>query len=1300
MEIVKDLLGPYLTTLSEAKWNEFREEFEAYRAKGGKKSMRQLTSTSCLKFLRIENPEADFGSMNDEEFAEVINNLFSIADSVEVIERIKRFKMSFPKDFSNSLLVDYIMKVQNVTGSIADEMLPKDRLLVQNFINGLQPKRLKELVEAESPDSLEESFSISLRCHKTLVSRAKGLGFVDFEFLRQMSSISAAAPAKVTGKPENKIPAEKVKDLSKITCFKCREKGHYANQCPLKKKESKSLKMLDDNMCDDDIPILDVVVHVENDVVLHAMCDTGSTISTVSKNALEILKRQGCTVECCHREVTVGGGHKVPVRDMLKVEVSLAEGTERVPTELFVMESGHDLILSYPLLKKLGLFLQPLPENGKVEFFSENQQFFAEIAEEINQDIIPTPIPDPLEKELTFSVEESPIKHGIMDLCKEYEDIFDETLPAEGADIEPFQIELVDDSRIPAEPPRPLPPAIRQSVKDEVEALLKKGFIRQSSSPFAAPIVMVKQKGKFRMCIDFRKLNAITKTRIFPVPNVKATIERLQGKKIFGTLDLRSGYHQMKLDEKCSEMTAFTTPDGHFEWLRMPFGLKNAPAVFQAEMSKILTGLIGNACELFFDDIAIYGSDEEEFLRNLRSVFERLRRSRLRLRADKCHLGCKHIHYLGHIVDGNGITLSESRKEAIGNLAVPKTTKQVRSLIGLANYVRGFVKDFSTLVRPLTRLCSDKVTFNWTTDCQHAFDLLKSAIRSAPMLNHLDYSKPIYLRTDASDIGLGGVLFQKGEGQEEKVVCFISKVFSEQEQNWSTIEKECYAAYYCILSCSQHLLGQKFILQVDHKNLLYLAKAEAPKLVRWRLRLAEFDFTTEHIPGEENEIPDCLSRLLTMDGDYDIDDILCKVHNDVVGHLGINATLCKLRDQNVSWNTMKDDVVYFISHCPVCQKNRLRAKKVIPELLTTERYEPFETVAVDTIGPLPEDENGNKYIVVFICCFTRFTEAIPTKDCTARSAATAMLQVFGRYGAPKFLRSDQGSQFTSSLITEFLQLLEGRTNRQLTLAYRPQANGIVERVNGEVIRHLKAFVCSRRIRDKWSLALPLALRIINSNFHSSIGTSPMKLLYGNAVSSDRGLLFSPSPDLNGEVEINAYLKQLISVQDELMKESARYQENVVSERKDRSKGKPTDIKVDDYVLAAYPVRPPNKLTPVWRGPFKVLSVMRNVLELLDIRSGLKVKRHVEDLKPYLIDDDLDPTDAAQMDDDEFEVEKIVDHTGTPKARRDMDFQVRWKGYGPDEDTWLPYAEVRELKALDDYIELHTELSQLKRGSVV
>ena len=298
--------------------------------------------------------------------------------------------------------------------------------------------------------------------------------------------------------------------------------------------------------------------------------------------------------------------------------------------------------------------------------------------------------------------------------------------------------------------------------------MLSQGVVQPSNSPWASPIVLVKKKdGSYRFCVDYRKLNLITKPDAHPLPRVDDLLDALNGYKMFSTLDLRNGYWQVSMSGEDREKTAFITPSGLFEFNRMQFGLSNAPATFSRAIGIVLSGLTYEQCLCYFDDVIVFSKDIDQHCQRLQAVLTRFREQNLRVKASKCSFGADRVLYLGHTVSSEGIHTDPSKTEAVQNLQSPRSLDQLRTFLGLAGYYRKFIPGFATIATPLTELTQRSAKFVWLEKHQQAFLSLKNYLCSAPILAYPQFTKLFIVQTDASDVGLGAILAQiDDEGKE------------------------------------------------------------------------------------------------------------------------------------------------------------------------------------------------------------------------------------------------------------------------------------------------------------------------------------------------------------------------------------------------------------------------------------------------------------------------------------------------------------------------------------------------------
>lgn len=451
---------------------------------------------------------------------------------------------------------------------------------------------------------------------------------------------------------------------------------------------------------------------------------------------------------------------------------------------------------------------------------------------------------------------------NLKQLLLEFSDVFDERLGH--TNILTHEINTGNTAPI-KQHPRRIPYAHRHESKRQISDMLDKGIIRESTSAWSSPIILVKKKnGELRFCVDYRKLNAVTVGHAHPLPRVDDIFDSLGNSQYFSTLDLKSAYWQVPVAEKDRHKTAFVTQNGLYEFNRMPFGLANAPSTFQRAMDLVLSGLSYIICLCYLDDVIVFGRNFQEHYDRLRTVLLRLRSHNLRVKLEKCTIAARQVSFLGHIVSQHGIKPDPAKIEAVSKIDRPRTVKDIRSFLGLAGYYRKFIPAFSTISAPLLHLTHKTAKFVWTSECEHAFQTLKQSLCSFPVLAYPNFDQDFILHTDASDYGVGAVLSQLDEHGNENVVAYASKALSPREQNYSTTEKEAYAVVFGTAHFRVYLLGRHFKLITDHNALRWLHSMEPKgRLARWIMDLQEFNFSVIHRAGRLHNNADALSRLVT-----------------------------------------------------------------------------------------------------------------------------------------------------------------------------------------------------------------------------------------------------------------------------------------------------------------------------------------------------------------------------------------------------------------------------------------------------
>ena len=746
---------------------------------------------------------------------------------------------------------------------------------------------------------------------------------------------------------------------------------------------------------------------------------------------------------------------------------------------------------------------------------------------------------------------------------------------------------------------RRIPPHKHSVVDGAINEMLEDGIIRPSHSAWSSPIVLVRKGDGYRFCVDYRALNERTFKDAYPLPLISETLDCLGGSAWFTVVDLKSGYWQIELDEESREKTAFASHKGLFEFNVLPFGVCNGPGTFQRLMNAVLAGLTWKSCLVYLDDIIVFSKTFSDHIQRLREVLTRIRGAGLQLSSEKCQWFQREVTYLGHVVSTHGVATDPAKVERVSNWPTPTSVKELRSFLGLATYYRRFVKGFADVAKPLHHLTGKQVPFVWTTQCQTAFDTLRTALVSAPILalpQFETHSAPFILDTDASDVGIGGVLSQADEHGFERVIAYGSRCLSKPERNYCATRREMLALVHFIEEFRPYLLGKEFLLRTDHNALTWLRNFKEPtgQVARWLERLQEYVFDIEYRPGTKHSNADALSRRpLRRHGDcptcgitdpepgrinaamwesgwqldhlreeqrldpaiarvrawlangherptrreltaYDAevkaissmwndliveDDLLCirsgpntaprailpppwrsralqQVHGSPTGgHFGRRKTLASLKSR-FWWPGMSNSVSRWVDECGTCATFKGPIPRPVAPLVPLEASAPNERLSIDIVGPLSTTRAGNKYILTMVDNFTKWVEATPLPNHTAPTVAQALVQVwFSRFGTPKQILSDQGSEFDSQVLKQLCNSL-GIVKKRSS-PYHPQGNGAVERVN----RSLKAMLLSypEEKRDQWDTLIPLCLWAYRAAQHESTGYSPFALTFGREM---------------------------------------------------------------------------------------------------------------------------------------------------------------------------------------------------------
>ncbi|MEL7520270.1 MAG: RNase H-like domain-containing protein, partial [Cyanobacteria bacterium J06553_1] len=711
-------------------------------------------------------------------------------------------------------------------------------------------------------------------------------------------------------------------------------------------------------------------------------------------------------------------------------------------------------------------------------------------------------------------------------------------------------------------------------------------------------------------------------------------------------LDVKSGYHKLRVAEADVEKTAFVCPMGQFEFLAAPFGLTNLPSQFSKMMANILQPIVGRFAVVYLDDVVIYSETVEDHLQHLRETFTILRANRIILNEDKTVLGLTRMAYLGFMVEDGHLSIDDGKMKAMSGLNPPGNVPELRSILGLFNYFRRFIKGYGDLIAPLSELLKKDKKFEWAANQEVNFEQLKQRICSAPVVQLVNPADENFtMITDASSVALGGVLMQA-----DGVIAYESRKFTPTEMRYATHERELLAIVHCFKAWRHYLEGAKTMVKTDHASLKYLPTTFqlTPRMARMYEYLTRFDYSISYIKGTTNVVADVLSRPagIAVLGDategwdeavldylrnrewvgspspsmkakvkeelhnfrYDEEleilqktlengqvrawvpsvvrgDLIVESHRRI-GH-GAPDAVVNLLSQNFWWPTLRRDVLYAVRTCKSCQLSPgggVGQKKAELHPLPQSRI--FGRWHLDFIGRLPKTKAGNQWILVAVDSTTRWPVVEATKDATAKTVAEFVYRrIVLDYGTPEEILTDRGTSFIAQMMQKYLQIIGVR--QTLTSAYHPRTNSIAERYN-QTLGAILTKVCHGAVR-RWDEFLPEALFATRVRVHRVTKATPFELLYGVKprlpLSIHRPNVFlGPDEDMRYRVRAEELeRKGALLGASKLRTEAAQ----LVAKRSYDEEVKRDDLEVGDHVVSTSMQR--NKLEPKHLGPFRVES---------------------------------------------------------------------------------------------------------------
>ena len=871
----------------------------------------------------------------------------------------------------------------------------------------------------------------------------------------------------------------------------------------------------------------------------------------------------------------------------------------------------------------------------------------------------------------------------------------------------------------------PLPQKYHDAVDKQLQEWLQHGIIKPAllDSQWNSPILAVPKKDengkwtKTRVCIDPRGINALLEPDNFPLEDTKLLVNKVLGLEWASLLDLVWSYNQILVHPPDQIKLTITWNGARFMFVGAPFGIMHVQSVMSRFVAAALRNLVDRSGS-YVDDIVVHtrSSDVNQHIQDLNDVINALTSAGLRLRVEKCQFGYSRIRLLGFIVSKHGRAPDMDKLSTFATLPTPTSGKQIQSILGVVNFLRDHIPRYAEIAAPLETLRNIKdIRPFWTASCQQALDTFKHVLSQPPILTNPDYSKPFCVGTDASQHGVGAVLYQEDNNGKRSYICFASKSLNPAQRNYPSIKRELLAIIFALRKFHHWIAGRKFKLYTDHQPLAHLfnAKDLNNMLSHWALIILQYDFEIFHRPGIHHVLEDALSCLYPPDfwsdtpftlpnvpdsakkppkpksinsktpdlSNIELDDsnlnapvktlnelardllgktvppederqpILERLHS--VGHEGAQTLMRKILKEGYFWPNLRNDCHHITRQCKECLQFNITRHGFHP-LKSIHATYPFEHIAIDLTGPFQEDKYGHRYVLLVTDIATRFTILRPLKDKTAKETAKEFVKIICELGFPKIVQSDNGPEF----VNEIMLRVKNRAgfDHRFISSYHPRANGAAE--SHVKLAKTALFKAMKGDTAHWSLFIPIVQFAINQRTSRRSDSKPFELFFGRPLNYPYEHHQAVS-----QLKEPATLMGLAQAMYEIVYPTIKSKIKAFANRVEQNFNKRnnlTSFNSGDKVMLQNTAAK-TKTEPKFLGPYVVHRRTKNGTYMLRDTTGDLLQDNVPPSQLKLADS------TAETSEDHYEIQHILSHKG-PRSRRQ--YLVKWKGYASKNNSWV------------------------------